>query len=394
MMIGGILCFLAASISSAGGIGGGGLYIPILTIVSGLDLKTATSFSSFMVTTGSFANIICILLLVRSSKYTTLIDFDIVLSSEPFMLLGVGIGVTCNVVTPQWLITALFVIFLTWSTYKTCRTGFRQWKLESEARNYENGEPERGMLSDTGQSEEFTGTSTPISSGQENPRLEGVPLIMLTMLVIIWLMFFLIYVLRGNQHAQSIVRIEPCGAPYWILTSLQIPLALTFTIWALHTKDKIIQQEGGEIKRVPQNKLILPTMVLLAGTLGGFFGIGGGMLISPLLLQIGIPPQVTAATCSFMVFFSSTMSSLQYMLLGVENTAAAAILASICFMGSLLGFQVARRAIEKHGRASLIVFLVGTVMALSVILVTSSGASDVWKDLKAGTYMGFHSPCY
>lgn len=40
------------------------------------------------------------------------------------------------------------------------------------------------------------------------------------------------------------------------------------------------------------NKFMLPVMALLAGVLGGLFGIGGGMLISPLLLQIGIAPEV------------------------------------------------------------------------------------------------------
>lgn len=40
------------------------------------------------------------------------------------------------------------------------------------------------------------------------------------------------------------------------------------------------------------NKLLFPTMALLAGVLGGVFGIGGGMLISPLLLHVGIAPEV------------------------------------------------------------------------------------------------------
>ena len=35
-------------------------------------------------------------------------------------------------------------------------------------------------------------------------------------------------------------------------------------------------------------------MALLAGILGGVFGIGGGMLISPLLLHIGIAPEVSS----------------------------------------------------------------------------------------------------
>lgn len=47
-----------------------------------------------------------------------------------------------------------------------------------------------------------------------------------------------------------------------------------------------------------QNKLMLPVMALLAGVLGGLFGIGGGMLISPLLLQIGISPEVHSLALS------------------------------------------------------------------------------------------------
>jgi uncharacterized membrane protein YfcA len=39
-------------------------------------------------------------------------------------------------------------------------------------------------------------------------------------------------------------------------------------------------------------------MALLAGILGGVFGIGGGMLISPLLLQIGIAPEVIKLQCN------------------------------------------------------------------------------------------------
>jgi len=46
--------------------------------------------------------------------------------------------------------------------------------------------------------------------------------------------------------------------------------------------------------RGPSNKLIFPMMALLAGILGGVFGIGGGMLISPLLLHIGIAPEVSS----------------------------------------------------------------------------------------------------
>lgn len=43
-------------------------------------------------------------------------------------------------------------------------------------------------------------------------------------------------------------------------------------------------------------KLIFPLMALLAGGLGGVFGIGGGMLISPLLIQVGVVPEVNTGS--------------------------------------------------------------------------------------------------
>lgn len=103
--------------------------------------------------------------------------------------------------------------------------------------------------------------------------------------------------------------------------------------------------------------------------------------------------QVTAATCSFMVFFSSTMSAVQYLLLGMEHIGDAGIFTVICFFGSIIGLMVVQRAIQKHGRASLIVFSVGTVMVLSTVLITSFGALDVFRDYKSGKYMGFKLPC-
>ena len=42
------------------------------------------------------------------------------------------------------------------------------------------------------------------------------------------------------------------------------------------------------------HKLTFPVIATLAGVLGGTYGIGGGMLISPFLLQIGISPQVSS----------------------------------------------------------------------------------------------------
>ncbi|KAL3519547.1 hypothetical protein ACH5RR_017696 [Cinchona calisaya] len=403
VMISGVLCFLAASISSAGGIGGGGLFIPILTILAGLDLKTASSFSAFMVTGGSFANVACNMLMIKGKKNggkKTLIDYDIALLSEPCMLLGVSIGVICNVMLPEWLITILFAFFLAWSTFKTFKSGMSYWRLESEGLS-RNGcqKLEDGMLSedDEKSGETVQGIEEPLLDKETSFRID-VPWMKLGMLIVVWFCFFVLYLLRGNRYGQGIIDIETCGVGYWIISSTQIPLAIIFTLWILcrrksSTSQAHQQELGNDMKNRGPDMLVFPFMALLAGGLGGVFGIGGGMLISPLLLQVGIAPEVTAATCSFMVFFSSTMSAIQYLLLGMDHVNAATIYAIICFIASLVGLIIVQRAIAKWGRASLIVFSVGVVMALSTLLITSFGAVDVWRDYTTGKYMGFKKPC-
>ncbi|ESQ55253.1 hypothetical protein EUTSA_v10025170mg [Eutrema salsugineum] len=392
IIVAGFLCFLAALISSAGGIGGGGLFIPIMTIVAGLDLKTASSFSAFMVTGGSIANVMNNLFGGKA-----LLDYDLALLLEPCMLLGVSIGVICNRVLPEWLITVLFAVFLAWSSLKTCRNGVKFWKIESEiARGKVHERPEKGR----GETEEDTKSlKAPLLEAQDNRHKSKLPWTKLGVLIVVWASFFVIYLLRGNKDGKGIISIKPCGVEYWILLSLQIPLALVFTKLALSRTESLQErspsnQKNQEGTRLDQStRLMFPVMSFLAGLLGGIFGIGGGMLISPLLLQAGIPPQITAATTSFMVFFSATMSAVQYLLLGMQNTEAAYLFSLICFFASLLGLVLVQKAVAQFGRASIIVFSVGTVMSLSTVLMTSFGALDVWTDYVAGKDMGFKLPC-
>ncbi|RDY05317.1 Sulfite exporter TauE/SafE family protein 2, partial [Mucuna pruriens] len=408
LVLAGVLCFIASSISSAGGIGGGGLFIPILSIVAGLDLKTASSLSAFMVTGGSIANVMCNMC-TTSSKLggKSLIDYDIALSSEPCMLLGVSLGVICNLVFPEWLITVLFALFLAWCTSKTCKSGLLFWKAESEEMR-KNGpeELEKGLLENETieekkvykENNEPKSIEVPLLVPQGKSKLR-IPWFKLAVLLLIWFCFFSVYLLRGNKYGQGIIPMEPCGVGYWILSSVQVPLAVVFTAWIAFRKeslgDRTLTTELTDMKvsGLTRNKLVFPLMALLAGILGGVFGIGGGMLISPLLLQVGITPEVTAATCSFMVLFSSTMSALQYLLLGMEHVQTALILAIMCFVASLLGLLVVQRTIRKYGRASLIVFSVSIVMCISNVLMTSFGAIKVWTDYESGKSMGFKLPC-
>nr|CAD1829317.1 unnamed protein product [Ananas comosus var. bracteatus] len=190
-----VLCFLAASVCSAGGVGGGSLFLPILNLVAGLSLKRATTFSAFMVAAGSLSNVLYTLLVMRRGQLSSpLINYEIALLSQPCMLLGVSAGVVCNLMFPEWLITVSFAAFLACCTYKTFGAGLRCWEEETK---------EIGRVIMSGSS---GGAHDPLvdgaREGEEEKGSSGIPLKDLVVLLLIWLCFFLLHVLLGDKHGK------------------------------------------------------------------------------------------------------------------------------------------------------------------------------------------------
>lgn len=103
--------------------------------------------------------------------------------------------------------------------------------------------------------------------------------------------------------------------------------------------------------------------------------------------------QVTAATTSFMVFFSSSLSVVEFWLLGRIPMDFALFFAVLCFLASLVGLSVVHHVISKYGRASIIVFSVAIAMGISAVMMAGFGSLDIYEQYRKGTYMGFHTPC-
>uniref|UniRef100_A0ACD5W552 Uncharacterized protein n=1 Tax=Avena sativa TaxID=4498 RepID=A0ACD5W552_AVESA len=396
-----VLAFLAASVSSAGGVGGGSLFLPILNLVAGVSLKRATAYSSFMVTGGAVSNV-----LYSLARGRGLIDYDVALLFQPCLLLGVSLGVVCNVMFPEWLITALFSLFLAFCTAKTCRAGAKIWRAETAAATHGHkvplllgGVPLPGQVVGGGEGSMMGGIGGSVTVGR---AARSFPWKDVATLLVVWVCFFLLHVVIGDKHGKGVIGIKPCGIAYWLVTISQVPFAVAFTAYIIHAKrnKEVVQDdEDGKAANSFVTKtealppLALPLAAFVTGSLSGLFGIGGGLLLNPVLLQIGIHPQTAAATSSFMVLFCASMSMAQYVLLGMEGIGEASVYAGICFVASVAGVILIGRAVSKSGRVSMIVFLVTAIMALSTVIVTCFGALDVWTQYTGGAYMGFKLPC-
>jgi uncharacterized membrane protein YfcA len=188
-----VLSFLAAAVSSAGGVGGGSLFLPILNLVAGLSLKQATTYSSFMVTGGAASNVLYNLICTGGGG--RLIDYDIALLFQPCLLLGVSIGVVCNVMFPEWLITALFALFLAFCTFKTCHAGVKIWRSEGGGSAARRG-------GDCDSSKE------PLLLPRDGDGGVGFPWKDVALLVMVWLCFFALHVFIGDKHGKVRINVD------------------------------------------------------------------------------------------------------------------------------------------------------------------------------------------
>lgn len=100
------------------------------------------------------------------------------------------------------------------------------------------------------------------------------------------------------------------------------------------------------IAELPVNMFIIFGMGAAVGFLSGLLGVGGGFLLTPLLIFSGIPPAVSVATVTAQVVASSSSAALSYWRKRQIDVKLALVLTASGVVGSSLGivtFDLLRR---------------------------------------------------
>jgi hypothetical protein len=125
------ICF-GSALSNAGGIGGGGLLIPILLLLLNFYTHEAIPISKLMIFTGALTSFIMGFRQTHPTRKSITIDYNIPLLLVPFLLFGTMVGVTLNKVFPPWLILTSLTICLVINTYKTLRKAIDLYRKENK----------------------------------------------------------------------------------------------------------------------------------------------------------------------------------------------------------------------------------------------------------------------
>ena len=116
----GLLCIIVGSaLSNAGGIGGGGLLIPILILILKFETHEAIPISKLMIFTGALTAFIMGLKNKHPYRDAVALDYNIAGCLIPMILFGTIVGVTLNKVMPFSVILICLSFVLIINTYKT-----------------------------------------------------------------------------------------------------------------------------------------------------------------------------------------------------------------------------------------------------------------------------------
>merc|ERR1711904_118131 len=99
----------------------------------------------------------------------------------------------------------------------------------------------------------------------------------------------------------------------------------------------------------------------------GLIGIGGGMVLGPLMLVMGIYPRVSTATTATMIVLTSSSVAILYITSGLVPWQYAVTFFCTCFTGALIGKTYIDAYVKRTGKGSVLIFLLATIIALATL---------------------------
>lgn len=380
-MIATVLIILTAMLSAAAGMGGGGVFVPLLLLLLGLSTKEAVPLSQAMIFGGAIVNI----LMFCGDRHPKChsrpkIDYEVVMMLNPGLAAGVTVGVICNIISPQWLIVSILLVTLVLALYKSLDKGISSWKKENkllaEQAALAAAQPKGGKSAGGIQIKRVD-----FRSFAELAALHHKPM---ALVLSCWVTFLILNIMKPQQ----------CTTMYWLQLLGMVLICAAFTyagsmVIKSQQQDANKEAHEGALEWTPTNLWLYPILSTTAGFLGGFLGIGGGIIMGPLMMELGMLPEVNQATTAMFVFLSSSLASVQFVILGKTMPQYVMWFTTWVLLATIVGQTLVDYLLKRWKRASIIVFSIAGITGASLVMMTLIGVMDIVNDLQRGAYMGF-----
>ena len=97
------------------------------------------------------------------------------------------------------------------------------------------------------------------------------------------------------------------------------------------------------------------------------------MVLGPLMLQMGLLPQVSTATIATMIVLTSSYVALLSVVAALVPVEYAVFFMSLCFLGTMCGKRIIDRAIKRYKADWVLIFILATIITVAVIMISLLG---------------------
>jgi uncharacterized membrane protein YfcA len=331
------LATLGLMVAAGGGIGGGGILVPIFSLVFGFSAKHAISLSNVTVFAGAIANTIFNVSKRHPLADRPLVDWDLILVMEPLTIAGALIGAFLNKLLPESVLTILLVALLSFTAYESLSKAVKMYKIETirlrqqglradgtkeseltklaqEIDDTEVADASQKLLDDaeyqdsddvdndnTTKENQYAGNK---GAEEENDMEEvelleteaskkkqldeileyekSVPMMNVKVLVALFIVVLAINLLKGGGAFPSPIGIVCGSASFWIANAIMLLWILVISVFVrayLVNRYRIKQRVSyqyveGDIKWDSRATIVYPIVCCSAGFFAGMFGVG------------------------------------------------------------------------------------------------------------------------
>ena len=300
-------------------------------------------------------------------KTRPLIYWDIVLLLLPAEMGGAQLGVVLSAVLPEAVIIIITIVILAIVLPMYSLKGYQIYNEETEYL--------AGKKNDhSSQSDSLIGERADPEGGNSSNGLVDVTVKEMPPMIIPYVAIYVISVFAALYIILDVIEnyYSKCSASYDAAIVIVFPVIAAFTIWATDYLTK--QQEAsphlilkGDIDWSASS--YVPVLLsFTVGAVSSMCGIGGGELMSPMLLSLGVRADLATATISLMSLLNTSSSTIKYMLLDEVPYGYATLVFFIGAAAGLSGRFLALYAQEEFGRISIMIFAVCAVLFASLII--------------------------
>lgn len=403
-----MLILMAATLSAAAGTGGGGIFVPVLISFSTLKAESAVPLSQCMCLCGALVNVSVFLARRHPESYDRpVIDYDCIMLFAPMLFLGVTLGVLLNQMSPQWLLLFLLMLTLGSALWRTGGKGLKQYRQENAMLQHismmsRQSTPSRSPRGEKAASvvvESLRDYFEQVAELTDSYAWQVVGVFTVWILMLTYSTMsaqvcttswaLSLFVLSVMLVACTVVAFRYITKSWSKRISTPTPAAVAPSYGSTELPGQDFKLGESLIEASLGERLKFPGVAFGAGVLGGLLGLGGGIILGPVLLEVGMHSEAVHASTASFVLLSSSLATVQFARAGLVVDHYAVWYGFVTVVATWAGQSLCESYARKRKRYSFITLAIAGVLGASLVSLLFVGARNVFQDIYMGRDMGF-----